>query len=186
MIDRLDQIFVLLKHWLAGLFACSIGRPPSASCSALSAIVGLYPALFALTTVLERKGWGASRIGWARIASGPFGILAAGRGRHQVADQGRHCSAQRGCGSAFSRADRAGGHGVHGLCGAAHGPQHGAGGYGCRPAVLFRHGRVDGTVGLHGGLVEPQQVFAAGRHARHCADDQLRSGAAAVERGRSS
>ena len=49
--------------------------------------------------------------------------------------------------------------------------------------VLFRHGRVDGTLGVYGGVVEPQQVFAAGRDARSGADDQLRSAAAAVERG---
>ena len=50
---------------------------------------------------------------------------------------------------------------------------------------LLRDGRVDGAVGVHGGMVEPQQVFAAGRDARGGADDQLRSGAAAVERCRS-
>ena len=46
-----------------------------------------------------------------------------------------------------------------------------------RRAVLLRGRRDGGAVGFHGRLVEPQQVFAAGRDARHRADDQLRSAA---------
>ena len=43
----------------------------------------------------------------------------------------------------------------------------------------FAMGASTELVGLHGRMVEPQQVFAAGRHARRGADDQLRGAAAA-------
>ncbi len=71
MIDRLDQIFVLLKHWILGYlpggWQTAVGVLLSVVC-----IIGLYPALFALAMVLERKGAGAhaepatGRIAWGR------------------------------------------------------------------------------------------------------------------------
>jgi len=44
-----------------------------------------------------------------------------------------------------------------------------------RGAIFLRRGRGGGAVGVHGRLVEPQQILPAGRHARDCADDQLRN-----------
>jgi hypothetical protein len=183
MIESCDQIFVLLQHWLVSFLPAS-WQPAAGVLLSVAAIVCLFPALFALTTVFERKGLARiqNRIGPNRV--GPFGLLPANRRRHQVADQGRHRPVERRCGGAFSRAGAAGGHRLHGLCRAAHGAQHGAGGHGRRPALLLRHGRVHGAGGLHGRMVEPQQVFAAGRHARRGADDQLRGAAAAVQRDR--
>ena len=62
---------------------------------------------------------------------------AADGGRHQIADQGRYCAAERRCAwCTFMAPVVLVVVGVHGLCGAAHGAQHGAGGYGRRPAVL--------------------------------------------------
>jgi len=74
MIDRLDQIFVLLKHWLLGYLPASWQIPVGVVIS-VACIVGLYPGLFALTTVLERKGVGRiqNRIGPNRV--GPYGIF---------------------------------------------------------------------------------------------------------------
>jgi NADH-quinone oxidoreductase subunit H len=74
MIERLDQVFVLLKHWLLGYLPASWQLPVGVVLSVVT-IVGLYPALFALTTVLERKGIGRiqNRIGPNRV--GPYGIL---------------------------------------------------------------------------------------------------------------
>ncbi len=156
-------------------------RPAAGVVLAVIAIVCVFPGLFALTTVFERKGLGRiqNRLGPNRV--GPFGLF------QPIADGIKSLtkedivpfSAERS--GAFSGAAGAGGYGLHGLRGIAHGPQHGAGRHGFRPAVLLRHGRGDGAFGLHGRLVEPQQVFAAGRHARRCADDQLRGGAAAFE-----
>jgi NADH-quinone oxidoreductase subunit H len=74
MIDRLDQIFVLLKHWILGYLPVDWQIPAGVILSVVC-IIGLYPALFALTTVLERKGVGRiqNRLGPNRV--GPFGIL---------------------------------------------------------------------------------------------------------------
>ena len=44
---------------------------------------------------------------------------------------------------------------------------------------FFAIGAVDRALRLHGRLVQPQQILAARRDARHRADDQLRSAAAA-------
>ena len=109
-----------------------------------------------LTVILERKGLGRIQNRLRPQPRGPLRLVAAHSRRHQGAHQGRHCSLQRRCSGAFSCAARAGGHGLHGLRGAAHGPQHGAGRHGRRPAVLFRHGRGHGAFGFHGRLVEPQ------------------------------
>ena len=74
MIDRLDQIFVLLKHWILGYLPASLQTPVGVIISVVC-IIGLYPALLALTTVLERKGVGRiqNRLGPNRV--GPYGIL---------------------------------------------------------------------------------------------------------------
>ena len=74
MVSTLDQIFVLLKHWIVGLLP-PVLQPVVAVLLSVVAIIGTFPALFALTTVLERKGLGRiqNRIGPNR--TGPFGIL---------------------------------------------------------------------------------------------------------------
>ena len=74
MIERLDQIFVILKHWLLGYLPEGWQTPIGVIISVVC-IVGLYPALFAVTTVLERKGVARiqNRLGPNRV--GPYGIL---------------------------------------------------------------------------------------------------------------
>jgi len=74
MIERLDQIFVILKHWLLGYLPESWQTPVGVILSVVC-IIGLYPALFAITTVLERKGVARiqNRLGPNRV--GPYGIL---------------------------------------------------------------------------------------------------------------
>ncbi len=74
MVSTLDQIFVLLKHWVVGLLPAVL-QPAAGVLLSVVAIIGTFPALFALTTVLERKGLGRiqNRIGPNR--TGPFGIL---------------------------------------------------------------------------------------------------------------
>ncbi len=74
MTGTLDQIFVLLQQWLVG-FLPAAWRPVAGVLLGVAAIVCLFPALFALTTVLERKGLGRiqNRLGPNRV--GPFGLL---------------------------------------------------------------------------------------------------------------
>ena len=74
MANTLDQIFVLLKHWIVALFPVAL-QPVVSVLLSVVAIIATFPALFALTTVIERKGLGRiqNRIGPNR--TGPFGIL---------------------------------------------------------------------------------------------------------------
>jgi NADH-quinone oxidoreductase subunit H len=74
MFKTLDQIFVLLRHWLVG-FLPAAWQPAVSVVLSVAVIVCLFPALFALTVLLERKGLGRiqNRIGPNRV--GPFGIL---------------------------------------------------------------------------------------------------------------
>jgi len=74
MFALLDQIFVLLKHSLVGYFPVWM-QPVVSVLISVVVIICLFPALFALTTVLERKGLARiqNRIGPNR--TGPFGIL---------------------------------------------------------------------------------------------------------------
>ena len=73
-VAKLDQIFVLLQHWVEGYFPISL-QPAVGSILGVIAIVAAFPGIFALTTVLERKGLGRiqNRLGPNRV--GPLGIL---------------------------------------------------------------------------------------------------------------
>jgi NADH-quinone oxidoreductase subunit H len=74
MIDKLDQIFVLLRDWLVS-FLPTAWQPAAGTLLAVAMIICLFPALFALTTVFERKGLARiqNRLGPNRV--GPFGLL---------------------------------------------------------------------------------------------------------------
>ena len=71
---QLDQIFVTLQHWVAGLFPVWL-QPVVATLIAVVGIVAAFPGIFALTTVLERKGLGRiqNRLGPNRV--GPLGLF---------------------------------------------------------------------------------------------------------------
>ncbi len=72
--SRVDQIFVILQHRIAELFPAVL-QPWVAMILGVVGIVAVFPGIFALTTVLERKGLGRmqNRLGPNRV--GPFGIL---------------------------------------------------------------------------------------------------------------
>lgn len=74
MANQADQIFVLLKHWIVSIFPAVV-QPYLGVVLSVVAIIAVFPGLFALTTVIERKGLGRmqNRIGPNR--TGPYGIL---------------------------------------------------------------------------------------------------------------
>ena len=73
--DQIDQIFVTLQHWVAGLFPLML-QPLVLTVLAVVGIVATFPGIFAVTTVLERKGLGRiqNRLGPNRV--GPFGFFS--------------------------------------------------------------------------------------------------------------
>ena len=74
MDDSLDQIFVTLKHTVVGLCPECI-QPLVSILLSILPLVAVFPLIFALTTVVERKGLGRiqNRLGPNRV--GPFGFL---------------------------------------------------------------------------------------------------------------
>ncbi len=71
---NVDQVFVLLQHWVEGFFPAAL-QPFVGTLLAVVGIVATFPGIFAMTTVLERKGLGRiqNRLGPNRV--GPFGFL---------------------------------------------------------------------------------------------------------------
>src|SRR5580658_810929 len=69
-----DQVFVLLRNWLVGFLPVTL-QPAACVVLGVVAIVCVFPGLFALTTVFERKGLGRiqNRLGPNRV--GPFGFF---------------------------------------------------------------------------------------------------------------
>lgn len=74
MPSKIDQIFVIFANWVAGFFSTA-WHPAVVDVLGVIGIVSVFPALFALTTVLERKGLGRmqNRLGPNRV--GPAGFF---------------------------------------------------------------------------------------------------------------
>ncbi len=69
-----DQVFVLLKHWLVGQSPLAT-RPAVSILLTIAPILLIFPILFALTTVLERKGLGRIQNRYGPNRVGFHGIL---------------------------------------------------------------------------------------------------------------
>src|ERR1700759_4282716 len=74
MAEQLDQIFVTLQHWLVGL-APEVLQPLVAAVLPVAGIVGIFAGLFAVTTIVERKGLGRFQNRYGPNRVGPFGLL---------------------------------------------------------------------------------------------------------------
>ncbi|MBI4328116.1 MAG: NADH-quinone oxidoreductase subunit NuoH [Chloroflexi bacterium] len=74
MFDALDQIFVILKQWAVGLVPPA-WQPLVSILLSVIAIVAAFPLLFAITTVLERKGLGRIQNRYGPNRVGPYGFL---------------------------------------------------------------------------------------------------------------
>src|SRR5258708_38101074 len=74
MDESLDQIFVNLKRLAVGS-APEEWRPLLSAIISVAAILAVFPGLFALTTILERKGLGRIQNRYGPNRVGPYGIL---------------------------------------------------------------------------------------------------------------
>src|SRR5678815_5126249 len=74
MLEAIDQVFVSGKHWLVSLVPAPYQGLISALLS-VAAIILVFASLFALTTVLERKGLGRIQNRYGPNRVGPFGFF---------------------------------------------------------------------------------------------------------------
>src|SRR5438445_11351799 len=70
----MDQLFVNVKHWLVAIAPLGV-QPLISAIISVAAIIGVFATLFALTTVLERKGLGQIQNRYGPNRVGPFGLL---------------------------------------------------------------------------------------------------------------
>lgn len=70
----MDQIFVYFKHWLVS-FAPDEWQPLISALISVAAIIGVFATLFAVTTILERKGLGRIQNRYGPNRVGPFGVF---------------------------------------------------------------------------------------------------------------
>ena len=74
MDDSVDQIFVTLNHLITG-YAPVGWQPLVSAVISIAGIIGVFASLFAVTTVLERKGLGRIQNRYGPNRVGPFGFL---------------------------------------------------------------------------------------------------------------
>ena len=74
MPETIDQIFVILKHWVLGYVPAEAQPVFSALLSVVSVLV-VFPLLFAITTLLERKALGRIQNRYGPNRTGPYGFL---------------------------------------------------------------------------------------------------------------
>ncbi|RSL17300.1 NADH-quinone oxidoreductase subunit H [Edaphobacter aggregans] len=74
MPETIDQIFVIVKHWLLGYVPVEVQPLFSALLSVVPILV-VFPLLFAITTLLERKGLGRIQNRYGPNRTGPYGLL---------------------------------------------------------------------------------------------------------------
>jgi NADH-quinone oxidoreductase subunit H len=74
MTGTMDQIFVILKHWLVAHLPIEV-QPIFAAILSVVSIIAVFASLFALTTILERKGLGRFQNRYGPNRVGPYGLL---------------------------------------------------------------------------------------------------------------
>jgi NADH-quinone oxidoreductase subunit H len=74
MFANLDQIFVLLKQWIVGFLPAN-WQAAAGVVLGVVAIICVFPGLFAITVLLERKGLGRMQNRYGPNRVGIFGIL---------------------------------------------------------------------------------------------------------------
>ncbi|MGD0480483.1 MAG: NADH-quinone oxidoreductase subunit NuoH [Terracidiphilus sp.] len=71
---NLDQIFIILRDWLVGYLPTAL-RPAAGVVLGAIAIVCVFPGLFAVVVILERKGVGRIQNRYGPNRVGPYGLL---------------------------------------------------------------------------------------------------------------
>ena len=74
MVETTDQIFVILKHWLLHSVPDQ-WQPLFSAVLSVAAIIVTFATLFAITTLLERKGLGRIQNRYGPNRVGPYGLL---------------------------------------------------------------------------------------------------------------
>src|SRR5689334_15557727 len=74
MYDPLDQILVIAKQHLVALFPPT-WQPLVSALISVAALIAVFAGLFALTTILERKGLGRIQNRYGPNRVGPFGVF---------------------------------------------------------------------------------------------------------------
>ena len=74
MAETLDQIFIIVKQSLVGL-APDRFQPFLSALISIAALIGGFAGLFAVTTILERKGLGRMQNRYGPNRVGPWGVL---------------------------------------------------------------------------------------------------------------
>jgi NADH-quinone oxidoreductase subunit H len=73
-IPQLDQIFVIAAHWLLSYLPAAL-QPLGSAILSVAAIIVAFATLFALTTLLERKGLGRMQNRYGPNRVGPCGLF---------------------------------------------------------------------------------------------------------------
>src|SRR3989441_3803862 len=74
MIEAVDQFFVALKHGIVNSFPEQVRWLISILCSTVPIVI-IFPLLFAVTTILERKGLGRIQNRYGPNRVGPYGLF---------------------------------------------------------------------------------------------------------------
>jgi NADH-quinone oxidoreductase subunit H len=74
MTEVIDQIFVIVKHWLVASLPAAM-QPIAAATLCVITIIVVFASLFAVTTILERKGLGRFQNRYGPNRVGPYGLL---------------------------------------------------------------------------------------------------------------
>jgi NADH-quinone oxidoreductase subunit H len=74
MMLPLDQIFVITKHWLLA-YVPAVAQPLVSAVLSIVPVLIAFPLLFAITTVLERKGLGRIQNRYGPNRTGPAGFF---------------------------------------------------------------------------------------------------------------